>query len=167
MLFTSDNGFFLGEWRLFDKRLMHEPSIRVPLLVRYPPLVVGGSKCQEMVLNVDLAPTLLHLAGVEIPEHMHGRSVVPLLAGEQVVWRDDWLYEYYEFPGPHSVRPHRGVRTRRYKLIHYYESPEELELYDLEQDPGEEHNLAGDPAHAELVRKLLKRIDELAGKVRE
>ncbi len=167
VLFTSDNGFFLGEWRLFDKRLMHEPSIRVPLLVRYPPLVAGGSECQEMVLNVDLAPTLLHLAGVEIPGHMHGRSVVPLLAGEQVAWRDDWLYEYYEFPGPHSVRPHRGVRTRRYKLIHYYEPPEELELYDLEQDPGEQHNLAADPAHAELVRQLLKRIDELAANVRE
>jgi arylsulfatase A-like enzyme len=161
VLFTSDNGFFLGEWRLFDKRLMHEPSIRVPLLVRYPPLVPAGSQCQEMVLNVDLAPTLLELAGVDVPAHMHGRSTVPLLAGKDVSWREEWLYEYYEFPGPHSVRPHRGVRTRRYKLIHYYQPPEELELYDLEQDPEEQHNLAGDPAHADLVQQLLQRIGAL------
>ena len=85
----------------------------------------------------------------------------PLLAGKDVSWREEWLYEYYEFPGPHSVRPHRGVRTRRYKLIHYYQPPEELELYDLEQDPQEQHNLAGDPAHADLVQQLLQRIGAL------
>jgi arylsulfatase A-like enzyme len=161
VLFTSDNGFFHGEWRLFDKRLMHEPSIRVPLLVRYPPLVEAGGTCDAMVLNVDLAPTVLDLAGLDVPETMHGRSAVPLLRGESPPWRNDWLYEYYEYPGPHSVRKHRGIRTERYKLIHYYEEPQEYELYDLGADPGERRNLYGEPAQAALVERLLQRIEAL------
>jgi len=161
VIYTSDNGFFHGEWRAFDKRLMHEPSIRVPLLVRYPRLVQAGREADPMVLNIDIAPTVLDLAGVAIPDWMHGRSMVPLLKGETTDWRKDWLYEYFEFPGAHSVRKNRGVRTERYKLIHYYEEPEEFELYDLEQDPGETKNLYGEAAHAELVARLKQRIVEL------
>lgn len=161
VLHTGDNGFFLGEWRAYDKRLMHEPSIRVPLLIRYPKLIEAGSLHDAMVLNIDIAPTVLDLAGVPVPDWMHGRSMVPLLRGESVEWREDWLYEYYEFPGWHSVRKHRGVRTERYKYIHYFEEPEEFELYDLEEDPDELHNLYGRAEYAELTEQLRRRLTEL------
>jgi arylsulfatase A-like enzyme len=161
VMYTSDNGFFAGEWQAMDKRFMHEPSIRVPLLVRYPKLVKAGSLNDRMVLNIDIAPTALDLAGVAVPKTMHGRSLVPLLKGDKADWRKDWLYEYYEFPGPHSVRKHRGVRTERYKLMHYYEAPEEFELYDLQKDPQELTNLYGKAEHAELVKQLKQRIADL------
>ncbi len=162
MMFSSDHGFFLGEWRMYDKRFMHEPSIRTPMLVRYPRLIQPGSSARQMVLNTDIAPTFLELAGVRIPESIQGRSLVPMLKGEEPQsWRKDWLYEYYEYPGPHDVRKNRGVRTERYKLIHYYEPLEEFELYDLQEDPGELHNLYGETRHATLIRDLRQRIREL------
>jgi arylsulfatase A-like enzyme len=161
LLYTSDNGFFHGEWGRFDKRLMHEPSIRVPLLIRYPKLIRARSLNDRMVLNIDIAPTVLELAGAPVPPWMHGRSVVPLLKGQKPAWRQDWLYEYFEYPAVHSVRKHRGVRTERYKLIHYYEEPEEFELYDLRRDPGERRNLYGQPGHEKLTRRLRQRIEAL------
>ena len=162
IIFSSDHGFFLGEWRKYDKRFMHEPSIRTPMLVRYPGMIRAGSTSDRMVLNLDIAPTLLELAGLPIPESMHGRSMVPLLKGEDPRnWRKDWLYEYYEYPGQHNVRKHRGVRTDRYKYIHYYEAPEEFEVYDLQEDPGEVHNLYGNPRYATLTQDLRQRLAEL------
>jgi arylsulfatase A-like enzyme len=162
IMFSSDHGFFLGEWGKYDKRFMHEPSIRTPMLVRYPRIVPAASTNDQMVLNLDIAPTLLELAGVSIPQQMQGRSMAPLLQGQTPRnWRKDWLYEYYEYPGPHRVRKHRGVRTEQYKLIHYYEAPEEFELYDLREDPGELHNLFGEPAYAGVANELSHRIDEL------
>jgi arylsulfatase A-like enzyme len=161
IFFSADHGFFLGEWRMYDKRFMHEPSIRVPLYVRYPRVIRAGSVVEEaMALNVDLAPTILELAGVPIPAAWQGKSLLPWLRGESPAnWRKDWLYEYYEYPVPHRVRPQRGVRSERYKLIHYYtEDPAEFELYDLREDPGERRNLYGAPGHAELARQLLERI---------
>ena len=162
MMFSSDHGFFMGEWRKYDKRFMHEPSIRTPMLIRYPRLGRPGRTVDAMVTNLDIAPTFLELAGVEVPKRMQGLSVAPFLRGEQPkTWRKDWLYEYYEYPGAHSVPKNRGVRTDRYKYIHYYEPPEEFELYDLEEDPGELHNLYGDPRHAGLQRDLARRLAEL------
>lgn len=162
ILFSADHGFFLGEWRMYDKRFMHEPSIRTPMLIRYPRMIRAGSMADKMVLNLDIAPTFLDLAGVKIPEAMQGQSMVPFLkAQEPETWRKDWLYEYYEYPGPHDVRKNRGVRTERYKFIHYYEAPEEFELYDLHNDPDEIHNLYGDPKHAELTKQLQARLAEL------
>jgi arylsulfatase A-like enzyme len=161
MMYTSDNGFFHGEWHLMDKRLMHEPSLRVPMLIRYPKLVKRGSLSDKMVLNVDIAPTILELATARPTYRMHGRSMVPLLRGKNEGWRKDFLYEYFEFPGDHSVKKNRGVRTERYKLIHYYEEPQEFELYDLKEDPGEKRNLYGDPKHAKRTEQLMKRIAEL------
>jgi arylsulfatase A-like enzyme len=162
MMFSSDHGFFLGEWRMYDKRFMHEPSIRTPMLVRYPRLIQPGSSARHMVLNTDIPPTFLELAGLKIPAWIQGQSLVPLLRGENAKsWRKDWLYEYYEYPGPHDVRKNRGVRTEQYKLIHYYEAPEEFELYDLKEDPGELHNLYGEPRFATLTRDLRQRIREL------
>lgn len=165
VLLSSDHGFFLGEWRMFDKRFMHEPSIRVPLMIRYPKRVKAGTVCDRMALNIDIAPTILELAGIPVPVTMHGRSLVPLLEEKAPPdWRQDWLYEYFEYPEWEHVRPHRGVRTERYKLIHYHkmpqfpELPEEFELYDLQQDPGEIHNLHGQPGYASLTSQLLERI---------
>jgi arylsulfatase A-like enzyme len=161
ILWSSDHGFFLGEHRFYDKRLMYEPSIRIPLMLRYPPRIAAGTSAQRMALNLDLAPTLLDLAGAPLPAHFQGRSLMPLLADPAAAWRSDWLYEYYEYPGNEEVRPCRGVRTERYKYIHYFTSPEEFELYDLGSDRDEMHNLYGDPAHAELTRQLAARLGEL------
>jgi arylsulfatase A-like enzyme len=161
VLHTGDNGFFLGEWQRFDKRFMHEVSIRVPMVVRYPRMIKPGSVNERMVLNIDIAPTLLELAGAKIPETVQGRSWVSLFKDPSAEFRKDWLYEYFEYPAEHSVRKHRGVRTDQWKLIHYYEAPEEFELYDLSNDPSEQTNLYGKPEQAERVALLRKRIDEL------
>jgi arylsulfatase A-like enzyme len=158
---SSDHGFFLGEHRFYDKRLMYEPSIRIPLMIRYPARITGGTTASRMALNLDLAPTLLDLIGAPAPSHYQGRSLMPLLAKPDLPWRTDWLYEYYEYPGNEQVRPCRGVRTERYKYIHYFTRPEEFELYDLQEDPQEMHNLYGDPAHASLANQLSARLTEL------
>jgi arylsulfatase A-like enzyme len=162
VIYTSDNGFFLGEHGLFDKRLMYEPSIRVPLLVRYPARVRPGRvDSTHLVLNVDVAPTILELAGVPVPRWMHGRSLAPLLLDKAPPWRDAFLYEYYEYPAEHCVRKNRGVRTDRWKLIHFWEQPEEWELYDLKSDPDETVNLAGVREHRAIVERLRRRLEEL------
>jgi arylsulfatase A-like enzyme len=158
---SSDHGFFLGEHRFYDKRLMYEPSIRIPLMIRYPPRIAGGKTSGRMALNLDLAPTLLDLAQVLVPRHFQGKSLMTLVADPRAPWRTDWLYEYYEYPGYEQVRPCHGVRTERYKYIHYFTAPEEFELYDLEADPAEMRNLHGDSRHDGLVRQLAARLEEL------
>jgi arylsulfatase A-like enzyme len=124
-------------------------------------MIKPGSVNERMVLNIDIAPTLLELAGAKIPETVQGRSWVSLFKDPSAEFRKDWLYEYFEYPAEHSVRKHRGVRTDQWKLIHYYEAPEEFELYDLSNDPSEQTNLYGKPEQAERVALLRKRIDEL------
>ena len=161
LLLSSDHGYFLGEWRCFDKRFMHEPSLRTPTMIRYPKMFKAGTKVDEMVLNLDFAPTLLELAGVHVPAAMQGKSLVGLAQGHNPEWRKDFLYEYFDWPGTEEVRPHRGIRTERYKYIHYFLEPQEYELYDLKDDPGELNNLQGDPAHAGLRLQLAARLEEL------
>ena len=166
IVYSSDNGFFLGEHGLFDKRLMYEPSIRVPMLVRFPARVKPRQvNTTRLVLNIDIAPTVLELAGVPIPDWMHGRSWVPLLEGPNAPWRDAFLYEYYEYPAVHCVRKNRGVRTDRWKLIHFWEQPEEFELYDLASDPDEMDNLAGRPDQADRIKSLRARLADLRSEV--
>ncbi len=164
---SSDHGYFLGEWRMFDKRLMHEPSIRVPLMVRYPRRIPAGTVRRETALDIDLAPTLLDLAGVPIPEHMQGKSLLPLAKAPDRSFRNDWYYEYYEWPNPEKVPPCRGIRTERYKLIQYLLEPQEFELYDLESDPKETLNLYGMPEYAALQQQLLERLEVLRAAVPE
>lgn len=161
VLHSSDHGYFLGEWRCYDKRFMHEPSLRTPTMIRYPRLFHAGTKVDEMVLNLDFAPTLLELAGVAVPEAMQGKSLVKLAQGKEEQWRQDWLYEYFEYPGAEQVHPHRGVRTTRYKYIHYYLAPEEFELYDLQADPGERINLIGNPQYSAIRKQLADRLEQL------
>ena len=162
VLLSSDHGFFLGEHHLYDKRLMYEPSIRVPMIVSYPGRIKAGTKSDEMVLNLDLAPTLLEIAGLAAPGEMQGKSILPLAEGKaNFSWRKDWLYEYYEYPGFENVRPCRGVRTDRYKLIHFFIEPQEFELYDLQADPDEMNNLYGRPGYEELTAHLKERLAAL------
>jgi arylsulfatase A-like enzyme len=164
---SSDHGFFLGEWRMFDKRLMHEPSIRVPLMLRYPRRIPAGRVLKEMALDIDLAPTFLDLAGLAIPAHMQGKSLLPLAQAADPAFRKEWYYEYYEWPNPEGVRPCRGIRTERYKLIHYTLEPREFELYDLETDPGETRNLHGLAEYAALEQHLGERLEALRSAVPE
>ena len=162
VLYTSDNGFFLGDHGLFDKRLMYEPSIRVPMLLRWPGGVPAGRVDERhFALNIDVAPTMLELAGSAVPATMQGASWKPLLREQSPSWRQDFLYEYYEFPAAHCVRPHRGVRDARWKYIHFYRDPEEEELYDLHSDPDELRNLAANPDHAAELQRLRTRLAEL------
>jgi arylsulfatase A-like enzyme len=163
IMFTADHGYFLGEWHFMDKRLMHEPSIRIPLLVRYPKMIKPGTLNDKMVLNLDIPSTMLELAGLEVPDSMQGQSFVPFLKGEEPSsWRKDWYYAFYEYPGPNMVPKNRGIRTERYKLMEYWEyEPKQYELYDLQQDPKELHNLYGDPKYKDLAGSLHKRMMEL------
>jgi arylsulfatase A-like enzyme len=162
ILLSSDHGFFLGEHHFYDKRLMYEPSIRVPMMLRYPGKVKPAATSDEMVLNLDMAPTLLEIAGVPVPAEMQGKSFLPLAEGKpNIEWRKDWLYEFYEYPGFENVRPSRGVRTERYKLIHYFLDPEEWELYDLQTDPDETSNLYGKPGSEEITKHLKERLTAL------
>jgi arylsulfatase A-like enzyme len=168
VLLSSDHGFFLGEHHLYDKRLMYEPSIRVPMMVSFPGRVKPGTKSDEMVLNLDLAPTLLEIAGLAVPDEMQGKSFLPLAEGTpNISWRKDWLYEYYEYPGFENVRPCRGVRTTRYKLIHFFIEPQEWELYDLQADPDEMNNLYGQPGNEELTAQLKARLDALRAETKD
>jgi len=167
VLYTGDNGFFLGEHHFFDKRLMYEESIRVPLLVKYPKMVKPGTINEGMVLNVDSAPTILALAGAPIPETMDGENFKPLLRGKETLWREDFLYEYYEYPAVHMVRKNRGVRTKRWKYIHYFEEPQEFELFDLKNDPHEMHNLINDPAYKDILERLKARMIALRKELKD
>ena len=137
VVYSSDQGFFLGDHGWFDKRWMYEESLRTPLIVRWPGVVKAGSRNTDLVMNLDLAETFLDVAGLKAPATMQGSSIVPLLAGRTPRnWRDAIYYQYFEYPGWHAVRRQYGVRTDRYKLIHYYELGE-WELFDLEKDPEE------------------------------
>jgi arylsulfatase A-like enzyme len=132
------------------------------MLFAWPGRVPAGSvDRRHMVLNVDLAPTLLEAAGVPVPPEIHGASFLPLAEGREAPWRDAFLYEYFEYPAAHCVRKNRGIRTERYKLIHFFEEPQEWELYDLAADPDETVNLAALPEHRARVGELRQRLARL------
>jgi arylsulfatase A-like enzyme len=158
VVYTSDNGMFIGEHGFYDKRFMYEESIRVPLLMRYPPLIEAGTVEDRIVRNVDFAPTFMDLAGVEIPEDVQGRSLRPLM--EQRTdpdWDEPLYYHYYEYPRPHRVRRHYGIRTDRYKLIYYYRI-QEWELFDLHRDPHELRNVVQADRYQEVFRNLKEEL---------
>lgn len=161
VFYTSDQGFFLGEHGLYDKRFMYEESLRTPLLVRWPAAVKKGSRSELMTLNVDFAPTFLALAGLAAPAEMQGRSLAGILSGEKPRdWRRSIYYRYYHDPGDHNTRAHLGVRTERHKLIHFWKK-DQWELYDLERDPHELHNLYGAPGREKLTAGLLAELQRL------
>jgi arylsulfatase A-like enzyme len=161
-LYSSDQGFYLGEHGWYDKRWMYEPSLRMPLIARWPGHIAPGTRVDGMAQNIDLAATFCELAGAENPELNQGTSLVPLLDGEAPDdWRGDIYYRYYG-KGAHTVAPHVGVRNRAGQKLMWFHDTDEWELYDLESDPQEVHNRIEDPAFAEVSGELLQRLKELA-----
>jgi len=168
VFYTADQGFYLGDHGWFDKRFMYEESLRMPLLVRYPKEIKPGSVNEDIVLNLDFAPTFLDFAGVAKPPDMQGRSIRGLLRRKRSKdWRKSMYYHYYEYPAVHSVKRHYGVRTERYKLIHFYNDIDEWELYDLRKDPREMKNVFNDPAYAGIVKKLKAELQRLRKKYKD
>jgi len=166
LVFAGDNGMFLGEHGMTDKRTMHEESIRVPMLVRYPGTIAPGTKVPQMVLNIDLAPSVLEICGAAPLKNIHGMSWAGLVSGKSSTWRDAWYYEYnYEKQFPYTPNV-RGVRTDRWKYMHYPHGDggadrHKAELYDLKNDPGELKNLIDDPARAATIADLRKQLQLL------
>ncbi len=161
VVYTSDQGFYLGEHGWFDKRFMYEESFRTPILVKYPKEIKPGTVINELVQNLDFAPTFLDYAGVDISKEIQGESFRKLVNGEVSEWRDAIYYTYYEFPGEHHVKRHYGVRTDRYKLIHFYYDIDQWELYDLEKDPSEMKNVYNDPAYASVKKDMHKQLEKM------
>lgn len=161
VVYTSDQGFYLGEHGWFDKRFMYEESFRTPLIVRWPGVIEPKSVNSNLVQNLDFAETFLEAAGVEIPDDMQGQSLVPLFTNQKSEWRDALYYHYYEYPGIHAVKRHYGVCTDQYKLIHFYHDVDEWELYDLEKDPQEMRNVYNDPAYQVVRENMEERLAEL------
>ncbi len=169
VVYTSDQGFYLGEHGWYDKRFMYEESLGMPLVMRLPGMIKSGEVSDAMVLNLDFAPTFLDIAGVEIPEEMQGNSLRPLFDNQTPdSWRKSMYYHYYEYPhGWHSVKQHYGVRTYQHKLIYYY-NDDTWELFDLLQDPAELNNIygvAGNEAITSALKEELLQLRELYGEV--
>ena len=161
VVYSSDQGFYLGDHGWYDKRWMYEESLKMPLVMRMPGVIEPGAVSEAMVQNLDYAPTFLELAGVDVPEDMQGRSLVPLFDGSTPNdWRKSLYYRFYEFPGVHMTAMHRGVRTRRYKLLDLYEFGER-EFYDLQADPDELTNVIDDPKYAAEVQNLTDELERL------
>ena len=162
MLYASDQGFYMGEHGWFDKRFMYEESIHTPLVMSLPKDFKKHGDITEMVQNIDYAPTILELANAPIPKDIQGVSFVPLLKGEKPKhWRDAVYYHYHEYPAEHAVKRHYGIRTSRYKLIHFYNDINTWELYDLKNDPKEMNNIYNDPKAQPLIKKLKKELLKL------
>lgn len=160
IIYMSDQGFYLGEHGWFDKRFMYEESFRTPMVIRYPGVIKPKTKSDAMVLNLDIAPTVLQAANIVIPKDMQGKSMLPLLTNKNAEERKSIYYHYYE-NGEHSVSPHFGIKTKRYKLIRFYKRVESWELFDLSKDPSELHNLYADPKYKSTVAELKSQLMDL------
>ncbi|MCK5470539.1 MAG: DUF4976 domain-containing protein, partial [Cyclobacteriaceae bacterium] len=167
VVYTSDQGFYLGEHGWFDKRFIYEESFRTPLLMRLPKGYQKRGEVNQLVQNIDYSATILDMAGIPVPKEIHGMSMKPLLLDNDTDWRDAIYYHYYEFPNEHMVKKHYGIRTDRYKLIHFYDDIDVWELYDLEKDPSEMNNLFGQPQYDEIAAKLKVRLVELQEEYRD
>jgi len=161
LIYTSDQGFFLGDHGMYDKRFMYDEAIRMPFLVRWPAGIAPGSKSDAIALNVDFAETFLDAAGLPVPADMQGRSLVPVLLGKKPGdWRTSMYYRYYHDPGHHNTRTHYGVRTHTHKLIYFWKK-DQWELFDLVTDPNELHNLYGQPGQEKVTAALMSELQQL------
>jgi arylsulfatase A-like enzyme len=179
VVYSSDQGFFLGEHGWFDKRWIFQESARTPLLIRWPTTIKPGSVNNNLVSSLDLAETFLQAAGVTIPERMQGRSLLPILSGNTPAdWRTAFYYHYYEYPAFHRVPPHYGVITDRYTLAHFYTPPgwmpktnepvmDYWELFDRENDPQEMKSVFNDPAYADIQTNLIREVSRQRAALRE
>lgn len=167
VIYTSDQGFYLGDHGWYDKRFMYEESLRMPLLIRFPGHIIPGSESKDLVCNLDFAPTLLGFAGLKAPQDMQGRSFLDFFGKTEIEdWRNSIYYHYYEYPGGHNVKRHYGVRTTQYKMMHFYYDIDAWELYDLEKDPRELNNVYNNPSYARVrdeLRVELKRLQDYYG----
>ena len=163
VIYTSDQGFYMGENGWFDKRFMYEISMKQPLLIQYPEKIQKGKIVSGMTQNLDFASTFLDYAGVQIPSDFQGKSLRPLLENtiKDDNFRDALYYHYYDYPAFHMVKRHYGVRTSRYKLIHFYDDIDVWEMYDLKTDPEEQHNIYNSPEYASIQKELHARLKEL------
>ncbi len=162
VVYTSDQGFYLGEHGWYDKRFMYEESFRTPLLVRWPGKVKAAQENTNFVMNLDFASTFLDIANAPIPEDIQGESMLPVLTGNTPAdWRQSMYYHYYEYPGPHSVKRHYGIRSGDYKLIHFYHDVDYWEMYDLQKDPQEMNNVFADPAYSGIKIRLQGELEKL------
>ena len=168
VVYTSDQGFYLGEHGWFDKRFMYQESFRTPLMMKYPKEIKPGRVIDKMVQNIDFAPTILDYAGVSIPADMQGESIREVATGKNVKnWRDVVYYHYYEFPAEHAVRKHYGIQTDRYKLIHFYGDVDEWELYDLKKDPEEMRSVYDDPEYKKVCEEMHVKLKEIRQKYKD
>ncbi len=162
VVYTSDQGFYLGEHGWFDKRWIFEESLRAPLLIRWPGVIKPGTVNNDIVSDIDFAETFLEAAGLPSPERMQGRSLLPVLEGKTPPdWRKSFYYHYYEYPRPHHVRPQYGVITDRYKLVHFYYDADYWELFDLQKDPEELCSVLGRSEYAVEQKKLETELGRL------
>jgi arylsulfatase A-like enzyme len=162
VILTSDQGFYLGDHGFFDKRFIYEESIKMPFMVRYPNKIKAGAVNNDIIRNIDFAPTLLDLAGIKTTNTTQGKSFKPIIFGETPKnWEQAMYYHYYEFPYWHHVQPHYGIRTQKYTLAHFYYNIDVWELYDLEKDPKQIHNIISDPQYTNVVSELKLQLQGL------
>jgi len=162
VIYSSDQGFYIGDHGWYDKRWMYDESLKMPFIVKWPGMTKPGSRNTDLIQNLDYAQTFLELAGAKIPEDMQGASLVPLLKGQTPKdWRKEIYYHYYEYPSVHMVPRHNGIRSKRYKLMHFYQFKNEWELYDLKSDPDELNNVYGDPKFAKVRKRMENRLQHL------
>jgi len=159
VIYLSDQGFYMGEHGWFDKRFIYEESFRTPMVMRYPGVIKPGTVSEEMVMNLDIAPTMLDAAGIAIPKDVQGKSMLPVLKNKKAKGRDVLYYHYYE-NGEHAVSPHFGVRTKRYKLVRFYKRVKGWELYDLQKDPQEMKNLYGEKGYDKITAQMKQTLNQ-------
>ncbi len=158
VIYASDQGFYLGEHGWFDKRFIYEESLKTPFLIRYPGVIKPGTKVHKVVSNVDWAPTLLNIMQTKVPKALEGRSFLPILTNKKAAWKNESYYHYYEYPQPHHVSPHFGLRTDQYSFARFYGPKNFWELYDIKKDPHNLNNLYGKPAYKFVIEKLKKAL---------
>ena len=167
VVYTSDQGFYLGEHGWFDKRFIYDESFKTPLLIKWPTVIKAGSRNTQMVQNLDFAQTFLEAAGVKAPSDMQGESLIPIFKGKGQNFRDAAYYHYYEYPSVHMVKRHYGIVTEKYKLIHFYYDIDEWELYDRVNDPNEMKSVYNDPKYAKVKAELHKKLTALRVKYKD
>ncbi|MBN8825243.1 MULTISPECIES: sulfatase [unclassified Spirosoma] len=167
VVYASDQGFYMGEHGWFDKRWIYEESLKTPFVIRYPGVIKPHTHINQLVSNIDWAPTILSLTGTAIPSYIQGESFLPLLKGEKTNWRKEAYYHYYEFPQPHHVSPHFGIRTEQYTLARFYGPKDFWELYDIKKDPHNLHNLYGQKGYETITADLKKKLTEQIKKYKD
>ena len=162
IIYASDQGFFIGEHGWFDKRFMYEESLRMPFVIKYPSFIKPGTINKDIITNIDFAPTILNMLGLQAPKSVQGESFLSnLIDRKNKNWRQSMYYHYYEYPFYHHVQPHYGIRNERYKLIHFYYDMDQWELYDLKKDPNELNNIYVSKKESKLVSKLKSELYSL------